>query len=109
MAKNFLFAITISALLSSFSAGNSQIIKDEKKITTEIKPGKKKATLILSDGRRIELEANRDTILQSNVSGINIKIDSTGINYIECTQKPENKKTLSPSSPLSKKKRVNLN
>ena len=46
----------------------------------DIKPGKKRATLILSDGSKIELNGN-DTIVNSNVKGIKIKVDSLGISY----------------------------
>ncbi|PXY03231.1 hypothetical protein DF185_03875 [Marinifilum breve] len=51
--------------------------KDEK-----IKPGKRQATLILSDGSKIILGASSDTIVNSKTTGIRIIVDSTGINYI---------------------------
>ncbi|WP_282015417.1 hypothetical protein [Marinifilum flexuosum] len=48
----------------------------------KIKPGKKQATLILSDGSRLILGASTDTIVSSKTTGIRIIVDSTGINYI---------------------------
>lgn len=48
----------------------------------KIKPGKKQATLILSDGSKLILGASSDTIVSSKTTGIRIIVDSTGINYI---------------------------
>lgn len=56
---------------------NKQVLADKK-----IKPGKKQATLILSDGRKIILNMSSDTIVNSKTSNVRIKIDSVGINYI---------------------------
>jgi len=57
----------------------------------EIKPGKKQAILILSDGKKIVLNTCSDTIVNSKTSNVHIKIDSSGINYFitdDSTKKP---------------------
>lgn len=48
----------------------------------EIKPGKKQATLILSDGSKILLGVKSDTIVNSQNKDVRIIVDSTGINYV---------------------------
>lgn len=56
---------------------NNQVFADK-----EIKPGKKQATLILSNGRKIVLNTCSDSIVNLKTNNIHIKIDSTGIRYI---------------------------
>ena len=55
---------------------NKQALADK-----EIKPGRRQAVLILSDGSKIVLNTNSDTIVNSKSTNVRIKIDSTGINY----------------------------
>lgn len=68
--------VTVLVLLTFALPVNSQVKADEK-----IKPGKRQATLILSDGRKIVLNTSNDTIVNSATTGVRIKIDSLGINY----------------------------
>jgi hypothetical protein len=63
---------------------NKQAFADKK-----IKPGRKQATLILSDGRKIILSTSSDTIVNSKTTDVHIKIDSTGINYMIIEKKKE--------------------
>ena len=78
---------------------NGQIVADKK-----IKPGKKQATLILSNGKKIMLKSSSDTIVNSQTTGVQIKIDSCGINYIT----PDNKKGLDqPKKKIVTKKKNN--
>lgn len=72
---------------------NKQVLADK-----GIKPGKKQATLILSDGRKILLNTSNDTIVNLKTIGLRIKIDSTGVSYIF-----DDKKTLNHSKSKSVK------
>ncbi len=94
-----LVIIVIIVQLSSITPVNINLLADG------IKPGKRKATLVLSDGRKIELEAGRDTILNAS-PGVKIKIDSSGVNYIMDTKTPINQ---NPNNkiPLKKKQIIN--
>ncbi len=74
---------------------NKQVFADKK-----IKPGRKQATLILSDGRKIVLSTSSDTIVNSKTTGVHIKIDSSGINYFTTENK---KKSSHAKSKLIKK------
>ena len=75
---------------------NQKVLADHK-----IKPGRKQATLILSDGRKIVLNTGSDTIVNSKTTDVHIKIDSTGISYITSDFK---KKSSNTKSKLVKKK-----
>jgi ferric-dicitrate binding protein FerR (iron transport regulator) len=86
----------VVALLTFFLPINKQALADKK-----IKSGKKQATLILSDGSKIILNTKSDTIVSSEKTGIRIKIDSTGINYITTDNAKELK--YSQSKPVKKK------
>ena len=85
--------IAIAFVLLTFTLPiNSQVLASDKKI----KPGKKQATLILSDGSKIVLNTKSDTIVSSTTKGVRIVVDSTGINYItmdslKIIQKPKDK------------------
>jgi hypothetical protein len=72
---------------------NKQVLADK-----DIKPGKKQATLILSDGSKIILDTTNDTIVNLKTIGLRIKIDSTGVSYIF-----DDKKTLNNSKSKSVK------
>ncbi len=63
----------------------------------EIKPGRKQATLILSDGRKIVLSMSSDTIVNSKTKDIHIKIDSTGISYFTTDIKKKSSQVKSDS------------
>ncbi|MGQ1784709.1 MULTISPECIES: hypothetical protein [unclassified Saccharicrinis] len=56
------------------------ILPSNNHVMADIKPGKKKATLILSDGRKFVL-TDTDTLLNSGIPGVKIRIDSLGIHY----------------------------
>ncbi|NOU59295.1 hypothetical protein [Marinifilum caeruleilacunae] len=71
--------VAIAIVLVAFMLPvNQHALANDKKI----KPGKKQATLILSDGRKIVLGTKSDTIVNSQTNGVRIVVDSTGINYI---------------------------
>lgn len=86
--------ITVGFFLIFIVPLNKQVLADK-----EIKPGKKQATLILSDGRKILLGTSKDTIINIEASNVRIKIDSTGVNYIF-----DNKRTTNVSKTKSVKK-----
>ena len=71
-------AIVVLAVFLVFAfPGKNQLFANQ-----GIEPGKKKATLVLSDGSIIELDAAKDTTFNAHRSGVSITIDSTGIRYV---------------------------
>ncbi|MGQ1909065.1 hypothetical protein ACT3CE_04695 [Marinifilum sp. RC60d5] len=86
------FAIAL-VVVAFILPANNQVLADKK-----IKPGKKQATLILSDGRKIVLGTKSDTIVNSKTKGVRIKVDSTGINYITI----DNKNKIKKNEPVKK-------
>ncbi|MCU4175395.1 hypothetical protein [Carboxylicivirga sp. N1Y90] len=75
----------------SFTPNTDNLMADG----TKIKPGKRKATLVLSDGRKVEL-SGASQLIYTNVDGINIKTDSTGLVYqneVPSELKKQNKTT----------------
>lgn len=92
--------IAIALVLVAFTLPiNSQVLASDKKI----KPGKKQATLILSDGSKIVLNTKSDTIVSSTTKGVRIIVDSTGINYITVVDSLKKVKNNPKSKPVKKK------
>ncbi len=71
--------LSMATLMTSFAINDNHQREKWLADGDEIKPGKRKAVLILSDGRKIELSGN-DTLIFSN-AGMSIKVDSMGISY----------------------------
>ncbi|WP_421918832.1 hypothetical protein [Marinifilum sp.] len=93
--QQFVIAFVLAVCILPLS---NEVLASDKKI----KPGKRQATLILSDGRKIVLNTSSDTIVNSQTKGVRIVVDSTGINYI--TTRDEEKVETVKKSTVAKKK-----